>query len=102
MSFMPATNSTSNSASRLRTSGDQKGKLRVSRVLLGQSEVSFPDLTVDLGKDQCALIQDVIPARTMTSGSFRYQVRVLHHGDELAVAERRFAAWDGTPLETPL
>jgi hypothetical protein len=83
-------------------SSDQKGKLRVSRVLLGQSEVSFPDLMIDLGKDQCALIQDVIPAGTMTSGVFRYQVRVLDRNDELAVAERKFAAWDGVPLETPL
>ncbi len=79
-------------------SSDQKGKLKVERFLYGQSEVSFPVMSVDLGKDQCALIQDVIPASTMTSGSFRYEIRILHRGEELARADRKFVAWDGTPL----
>lgn len=69
-----------------------KGKLLVRRRLVGESAASFEDLDLDLGKDRCAQIRDMIAADTMTEGTFEYEVRVLGKGQELALGTRFFAA----------
>ena len=71
-------------------SRDQKGSLQVERDLVGESAVAFPAMEMELGKESCALIQDLIPAGTMTPGAFSYRIRVLDDGTELARAERKF------------
>ena len=69
---------------------DQKGPLRAERRLLGESPVSFDPQDLDLEGDPCAQIRDVVPARILGPGEFRYEVRLLAGDGELARSERRF------------
>jgi hypothetical protein len=73
--------------------------LRVERRLVGSDAAVFPDTEIDLsGKDRCAQIRDVIPARTMTEGGFTYEIRAFQDGSEVSVGERRFVAMSpGSP-----
>ncbi len=66
------------------------GPIRVERKLEGETAVPFAPMDVDFGEDRCAQIRDLIRGRTMTAGSFRYEIRVLKNGVELARAERSF------------
>ena len=74
----------------------QKGKLRVERLLAGDTAVSFKD--VHLGDERCAQIRDVISAGTMTDGMFEYKIRVLRKGELIADGERSFAVAGDDPL----
>ncbi len=58
-----------------------KGSLDVERTLEGSSSVEFPPLAFELVGDRCAQIRDVIPARSLLPGAYRYAVRVLHNGE---------------------
>jgi VWFA-related protein len=69
---------------------DQKGPLRAERRLYGESQVSFSPQDLDLEKDLCAQIRDVVPAKVMGPGEFRYEVRILVGDRELARADRKF------------
>jgi VWFA-related protein len=69
---------------------DQKGPLRAERRLLGESQVSFDPQDLELEGDPCAQIRDVVPAKVMGPGEFRYEVRLVAGDRELARAERRF------------
>jgi len=73
-------------------SKDQKGSLRVERRVIGDGEAAFPPLDLDLGDDRCAQFRDVVKAGTLTAGDFRFEVRVLDHGAEVAKGERAFSA----------
>ena len=58
----------------------------------GEVVVPFEALEMDLGKDRCGIIGDVISANTMTPGGFRYDIRVIDGDDEPAVGSRSFLA----------
>jgi hypothetical protein len=64
--------------------------LEVERRLEGRETVSFPPVSLEKEPDACAVIRDLIPPDTMTPGAFRYEIRVLHRGEELAHAEKIF------------
>ena len=49
-------------------------------------------MVLDLSDDRCAQIRDFIPAGSMSSGVFRYEVRVLRKDVELASTVRLFSA----------
>ena len=75
----------------------KKGLLKVERKLLGESGsfAPFGPMELDLGDDRCAQIRDFIPAGSMSSGLFRYEIRVLDKDQELASAVRTFSASSG-------
>jgi hypothetical protein len=68
------------------------GALRVERRLEGETFVDFPPIDIDLGKERCAQIRDLIPAGSMTSGMFHYRVKISRDGAELARSDRQFPA----------
>jgi VWFA-related protein len=79
----------------------KKKILSVQRILIGESETLFPDMEIDFGEERCAQIRDLIPASTMTPGSFTYRVRLLDGESEMALAERTFAANHAPPGTAP-
>jgi len=80
---------------------NQKGKLRVERRLVGaeSSSAPFGTLRLDLGGERCAQIRDFIPAGSMSSGMFSYEIRVFDKKTEVASTVRQFAA--ASPDEHP-
>ncbi len=68
----------------------QNGGLRIERSLIGQATVPFSAIEIEPGADRCVQIRDVIRARSMGPGEFRYEVRVTRGEEEIAKAERRF------------
>jgi hypothetical protein len=64
--------------------------LEVSRVLVGESPMDFPPLTLDLGAERCGQVRDLIPEKTLGSGRYRYQLVVHQRGLEIARAEASF------------
>jgi VWFA-related protein len=72
----------------------KKKSLVVERTLIGESETRFPEMEIAFGEERCAQIRDLIPASTMTPGSFTYRVRLLDGDEEIAQAERVFMAND--------
>ena len=73
--------------------------LAVERTLVGASAATFPSLNIEGAGDRCSLFSDSIPAGTMTSGSFRYEVRVLQDGEEIVAHDRTFVAAAKADLE---
>ncbi len=58
-------------------------------------------MELDLSQDRCAQIRDFIPAGSMSSGLFRYEIRVMDKDQELASAIRTFSvSSDDDDLET--
>ena len=68
------------------------GHLQVERRLVGEDSVDFPRLDLDLGRDLCAIVSDVIPAGTMTEGMFKYELLVHGEDDDAVSKAREFAA----------
>lgn len=66
--------------------------IRVERSLSGDSTVEFPPIEVDLSEERCAQFRDLVPARTLGPGPYRYEIRVLHDGNVVARGERTFLA----------
>jgi hypothetical protein len=56
-----------------------RGPLQVERVLVGESVVELPPLSLNVTSDRCAQIRDLIPAGTLGAGSYRYGIS--HTGD---------------------
>ena len=68
-----------------------KAPLAVERSLVGESPVSFPPLELTLGDEPCGQVRDVIPERTLGPGGYRYVIRVLEKGIEIAKSEIGFS-----------
>ena len=68
----------------------QLGPFVVERTLVGQTRVVFPVLEFDLQDDRCAQIRDVIPAKILGPGTYRYEVRILQADVELDETAREF------------
>ena len=67
-----------------------KSALDVSRVLEGASPVDFPPLALDLGSERCGQVRDLIPAKTLGPGRYRYQIVVKEKGTEVGRGETSF------------
>jgi hypothetical protein len=82
--------------------GPAKGRFKLERVLVGESETRFENLELDLGDEPCAQFRDVIEAGTLTPGGFTYRAVLVEGDKQVASAERSFAAGDpvGTPAAT--
>jgi hypothetical protein len=77
---------------------DQKKPIRVVRTLVGDGEtpIGTTDLSMDTN-ERCAQILDLIPARTLGPGSYRYVIAASSGGQELARAERKMFVPDPAP-----
>jgi len=82
--------------------GNSRAGLRLERNLLGSDAVAFPVTEFPGEHGRCAQVRDVVPAGTLGSGEFAYELRVLSAERELARAERVFFT-DGPepPSEEP-
>ncbi len=63
------------------------GKIRVARTLTGAAAVEFPEIDLEAA-DPCVQIRDLVPAGTLGPGEFRYDLRVLGAGREIAGGSR--------------
>jgi VWFA-related protein len=78
-----------------------KGGMRVERRLVGETTAEFEPSELDLGEDRCVQIRDLVFERTMTEGTFSYQVRVLRGDEELASGQLDFHAIAGDAAVDP-
>lgn len=76
---------------------DQKRPLRVVRTLIGESETPVGTAELDLSVDRCAQVVDLIPAKTLGAGTYRFVVAVSSDGNELARAERKLVVPEKAP-----
>jgi VWFA-related protein len=79
---------------------DQKKPIKVTRTLVGESETPVGETEPTLDDERCALILDVIPAKTLGPGSYRYVIAASSAGLELARAERKLFVPDPAPTTT--
>ncbi len=56
-----------------------RGPLQVDRVLVGESAVELPPLSLNVTSDRCAQVRDLIPSGTLGPGNYRYGI--THIGD---------------------
>ena len=63
-----------------------RGPLTVDRVLVGESVVKLPPLSLNVTSDRCAQVRDLIPPGTLGPGSYRYGITHAIEGglEELA------------------
>lgn len=63
-----------------------RGPLQVERVLVGESVLKLPPLSLDVTSDRCAQVRDLIPAGTLGPGTYRYGISHANDGvlEELA------------------
>jgi hypothetical protein len=65
--------------------------LRVERRIEGASSFYFAPLALELEGPGCAQVRDVVPARTLGPGFFRYTMQAREtNGDEVGRAELPF------------
>ena len=67
-----------------------KTPLDVTRVLEGVSPVEFPPLTLDLKDERCGQVRDMIPAKTLGPGRYRYEITVREKGTVIGTGETGF------------
>jgi len=67
---------------------DQKRPLRVVRTLVGEQETPVGTTNLELGDERCAQVVDLIPAKTLGAGRYRFVIAVSSDGRELTSAER--------------
>jgi VWFA-related protein len=65
-----------------------KNRVTATRTLIGETETPVGATEIDFGTQRCAQVLDLIPAKTLGPGSYRYVVSVGANGAELARAER--------------
>ncbi len=70
----------------------ERGRFSLVRRLNGESEVRLDPLELDLGEERCTQFRDLIPADTLTPGSFTYAVEAVGGGRTLAATELVFVA----------
>ena len=66
-----------------------RGPLNVDRVLVGESVVELPPLSLNVTSDRCAQVRDLIPSGTLGPGTYRYGISHAENGalEELAHVE---------------
>jgi len=68
-----------------------RGPMRVDRVLVGDSVVELPPLSLNLTSDRCAQVRDLIRAGTLGPGSYRYGISRSGDGVVEELAHVKFA-----------
>ncbi|HEX4825163.1 MAG TPA: hypothetical protein VFV19_12725 [Candidatus Polarisedimenticolaceae bacterium] len=77
---------------------DQKSRLTVSRTLIGEKETPVGTTDLELGKDErCGQIVDLIPAKFLGPGAYRFTIAVSSQGTELARSERALVVPEKPP-----
>lgn len=76
---------------------DQKRPLTVARTLIGDSETPVGTTELDLTKDRCAQVVDLIPPKMLGAGSYQFVIKVSSEGHELSRAERKLVVPDPVP-----
>ena len=71
----------------------KRKRIRIERSLVGEGTTEFPTIQFE-DKDLCTQVRDVIPTRTMTPGTFSYEIRVLAGDVEMASGVREFSVID--------
>jgi hypothetical protein len=69
-----------------------KDPVRAERKLQGETAVDFAPMDLDFGEDRCVQVRDLIRAGTMGEGDFRYEIRVMRAGEEIAKGDASFTA----------
>jgi hypothetical protein len=66
-----------------------RGPLQVERVLVGESVVDLPPLSLNVTSDRCAQVRDLIPSGTLGPGTYRYGISLAGDGtlEDLAQVE---------------
>ena len=77
----------------------EKDLFEVHRTLEGESSVEFPTLLLEAQEERCTQVRDLIPTRMMTSGGFRYELRVTANGEPIVENAIEFFAIDPDDLE---
>jgi hypothetical protein len=67
---------------------DQKRPLQVVRTLFGEGETPVGTTELDLSKERCAQVVDLIPPKLLGAGRYRFVVTVSSDGKELTRGER--------------
>jgi len=70
----------------------RKTHFSVSRRIVGDTAADFGELELEPSKDRCAQFRDLIPARTLTEGSFSYEVNVTDGDDSITSSQFNFVA----------
>jgi len=70
---------------------DQKRPLDVTRTLIGETETPVGSTQLDLGKERCGQVVDLIPPKMLGPGTYRFVITISSDGQELARAERVLA-----------
>jgi hypothetical protein len=79
---------------------DQKRPLTVVRTLIGDAETPVGTTQLDLTKDRCAQVVDLIPPKMLGAGSYRFVITISSEGRELSRAERALVVPDKAPPKT--
>jgi len=75
----------------------QTGALRVHRNIAGASRAEFDPVDIEPEDARCAVLTDMVPARTLGEGHFRFTVEVLCGEEACAHGDRTFAAVEPGP-----
>ena len=75
----------------------QKGTLHVRRSVVGASRAEFDPVDIEPEDARCAVLTDMVPARTLGEGHFRFTVEVLCGEEPCAHGERTFTALEPGP-----
>ena len=77
---------------------DQKQPLQVVRTLVGEQETPVGMTDLDLKAERCAQVVDLIPARTLGAGRYRFVVTVASGGKALTRVERALVVPETMPV----
>jgi hypothetical protein len=70
--------------------GRKDALFRVERRIVGETEVSFPSMTLGPDENRCVQIRDLVAAGSLDAGPLTYSVRVLAGGVAVAAQELAF------------
>jgi hypothetical protein len=73
---------------------DQKRPLRVVRTLVGEDTTPVGTTQLEAMKERCAQVVDLIPAKTLGAGRYRFIIAVSSDGKELKRVERSLVVPD--------
>jgi hypothetical protein len=76
---------------------EEDGELRVHRSVAGSSRAEFDPVDIESEDAQCAVLTDMVPARTLGEGDFLFTVEVLCGSEPCARGERTFSAIEQEP-----
>jgi hypothetical protein len=76
--------------------------IRAERRLVGEEVMRLTPLDLDLRKEICAQVRDVVPSNTFGAGRFLYEIKAVAEGIELARRDRSFVVFKAQdPVPAP-